>query len=808
MLNQNLIAKTSPVALDENIRVVGDLRFTVLTDRLVRVERKPFCDDATQSVWFRDMPPVKFTIESAASVIIRTESTTFFFLKSGKLKYAALSDGRDARVSRRTNLKGTMRTLDRKGKHVRLGDGVISRSGVAVLDDGSSLILTSAGTVKPRAKCFDKYYFAYGTDYRGALQAFYALTGPAPMLPRGVLGNWWSRYHQYTQDEYMAVVREFEKRDITLTVATVDMDWHWVDVKLRFGEQKDGWTGYSWNTELFPDYRAFLAELQQKGLMVTLNLHPADGVRSFEVQYAEMARRMGVDPETKATIPFDLSNDEFINAYFEVLHRPFEKEGVNFWWIDWQQGKKSTVSGLDPLWALNHYHYLDNSALGNRPVILSRFAGAGSHRYPLGFSGDTRTTWGALSVQPYVTATAANIGYTWWSHDIGGHMLGRKDEEMYLRWVQLGVFSPINRLHCTSEEYVSKAPWAFTPSTERIATDYLKLRHRLIPYIYSCGERTYSKGVALCEPLYYTYQHDNNAYYFTNQYFFGSELMVSPIVEKSSPHTRLGTVETWFPNGRWTDIFTGKIYNGNCVLPISRDVSNYPVFAKEGAIIPLSADPGNSIENPKALEIWVYRGSGNFTLYEDGNDAEGYKNGVFAQTKYMINEGQKITFCISAATGDLSVLPQKRSYRICFKDLIDGVVTVLKDGAETEYKTVADSDCVIVDLPEIAVTSTVEISVDDHVVRQNKDYFTALTESLAQWEGPNPKKMPIYSSYYGINSLQYLLNGRTRKPLKKCGRKKAMKLAAKPFFRGVLHVPKQVRELLAENIAISPDEDE
>ena len=132
-----------------------------------------------------------------------------------------------------------------------------------------------------------------------------------------------------------------------------------------------------------------------------------------------------------------------IRDSFKYLHHPNERNGVDFWWIDWQQGSNSKIEGLDPLWMLNHYHYLDNKRNGKRGLILSRYAGIGSHRYPIGFSGDSVISWDSLDFQPYFTANASNVGYGWWSHDIGGHMNGIKDDELATRWVQFGVFSPI-----------------------------------------------------------------------------------------------------------------------------------------------------------------------------------------------------------------------------------------------------------------------------------------------------------------------------------------------------------------------------
>jgi alpha-glucosidase (family GH31 glycosyl hydrolase) len=127
------------------------------------------------------------------------------------------------------------------------------------------------------------------------------------------------------------------------------------------------------------------------------------------------------------------------------------------------------MAGLDPLWSLNHYHYLDNAKEKENPLILSRYAGVGSHRYPLGFSGDTEITWATLDYLPYFTATASNVGYTWWSHDIGGHHRGEKEDELFVRHVQFGVLSPINRLHCSNWETLSKEPWYFLNGAGEIA---------------------------------------------------------------------------------------------------------------------------------------------------------------------------------------------------------------------------------------------------------------------------------------------------------------------------------------------------
>ena len=190
----------------------------------------------------------------------------------------------------------------------------------------------------------DLYFFGYGRDYQACLRDFYHLTGPAPMLPRYALGNWWSRFHRYDEAEYKALMERFEAEQVPFSVAVIDMDWHLVDVDPKYGS---GWTGYTWNKELFPDPAEFMAWLHRHGLRVTLNVHPADGVRPFEEAYRPMAEALGKDWQKEEPVEFDVTDPRFMDAYFKYLHHPNEQAGVDFWWLDWQQGTRTRIPGLD-----------------------------------------------------------------------------------------------------------------------------------------------------------------------------------------------------------------------------------------------------------------------------------------------------------------------------------------------------------------------------------------------------------------------------------------------------------------------------
>ncbi len=673
-LPQHLTIATDPVAPAAN-QVVGEhYRITVLTPRLLRLEYSPtgrFEDRATQLVLHRDLGPVDFrVVRDATGLHLFTEALTLDydegpFSPSGLTVRIAGGPGYHSEwrygirfepsIWQPGNLGGTARTLDGIDGSLPLEDGLVSTTGYAILPDAT--LALSDGWVAPRTGGnTDLYYFGYGWDPAGAVRDFYRLTGAQPLLPRWAFGNWWSRYYAYTAEEYQQLVERFESENLPFSVAVVDMDWHQVDIDPAYGH---GWTGFSWNRDLFPDPQAFLTWLHSHGLKVSLNLHPADGVRAFEDRYPQLAARLGIDPASGQPVNFDIANPDFVTAYFDEVLHPMEDEGVDFWWLDWQQGSHSSIPGLDPLWMLNHLHFLDSGREGKRPLTFSRYAGPGSHRYPIGFSGDSVSTWASLDFQPYFTATAANIGYGWWSHDIGGHCFGYRDDEMVARWFQLGAFSPINRLHSTKALFAGKEPWKYSPVAREAMSEALRLRHRLIPYLYAMAERAHRLGEPLVRPLYHVDPRPE-ALAARNSYFFGSELLVAPITAPADRATTLGQVTTWLPDGEWVDFFTDLRYSGGRVLQLHRPLSGYPVLAKAGAIVPLTWPDDYSTGNPEAIELHLFTGAdGGFTLYEDDDAAQPRP----VTTRYRWDQVAGV-LTIDPAEGALDLLPPERRYRV------------------------------------------------------------------------------------------------------------------------------------------------
>lgn len=745
--------KTEGHAEDAAIIQGEKYRFTVLTEEMIRLE---YCEDgqfedrATQCVIDRKFKVPEYqVIENEESLEIITDKIHLVYNKQKFTDYG-LSVQVRGNISvyhsiwhfgeEATDLRGTARTLDEADGAIELEHGIISRFGYGILDDSRSLVITEDGWVEPRKEdCIDIYFLGYGHEYEHCLKDYYHLTGKTPLLPRYALGNWWSRFYRYNDQEYKALMTRFEKEEIPFSVSVIDMDWHLVDIDPKYGS---GWTGYTWNKELFPDPKEFMTWLHDHRLKVTLNVHPAGGVQAHEEKYKEMAEAMGRDWEKEEPVNFDVTDQKFLKAYFEYLHHPNEEEGVDFWWLDWQQGGLSKIPGLDPLWMLNHYHYLDSGRRGKRRLTFSRYAGMGSHRYPVGFSGDTIISWESLAFQPYFTANASNVGYGWWSHDIGGHMKGYRDEELSTRWIQFGVFSPIMRLHSSNSAFTGKEPWNYNAVSENIMKRYLKLRHEMIPYLYTMNYHASHDGQPLIRSMYYLEPEQPEAYEVPNEYYFGTELVVCPITEPTDKAAGTACVKAWIPEGKWYDIFSGLKYDGGRMLELYRSLEDIPVLAKEGAIIPLTdlTEYTNSVENPKELAVKIVPGKKNaFILMEDTGDTCEDKEENWAQTKLeWINENE---FIIHPANGNLDVIPKRRTWKMEFYGIADVdnlEVTVGGKAIETERIYDEKRHICQVNIPATEVTEQITISFSKGylLMENNKpaEIFALLYQAKIEYE--------------------------------------------------------------------------
>ena len=731
-------------------------RITVLTDRLFRLEYDPegiFRNTATQMAINRNFPVPEYTVtEKNGMTVVETASVRISYdgqpfssagmsaiLKDQVMLHASVWHyGEETH-----NLKGTARTLDRANGEIPLEDGILSAEGFAVLDDSKSMGIGPDGDLLPAEEHgLDLYLFAYGRDGKAALKDYYQLSGPTPKIPRYALGNWWSRYYCYTEKTYKELMEKFASEQVPLSVAVIDMNWHITDIDPKYGP---GWTGYTWNPEMFPDPKAMMTWLHEHGLKVTLNDHPAEGIRACEDLYPQMAKEMGIDPATEKPVEFDSSSKKFLDAYEKVVLDSFDETGVDFWWIDWQQQGGSSIKGVDALSVLNQTRWLYANRKDETGMTFSRYGGPGSHRYPVGFSGDTYITWASLQFQPYFTANAANIGYGWWSHDIGGHMQGVRDEELTLRWLQFGIFSPIMRLHSTMSEFLRKEPWTFEPSVSVIMEEFLRLRHRLVPWLYDKMLEASEENSVILYPMYYDYPYGWDPLFVQkNEYMFGSEMLVAPIVTPAGEKTGLGSVKVWLPEGEWVDFFNGHRYSGGQTLIVSRRADAMPVFVRPGTVIPM--DGADVLENgcplPKVLQWRIFAGAdGEHTLREDNGvhcTEEGFRS---CTTKCSVKENcgntDALTISIEAAQGDTALLPDDRQYVV----EIVGVGNVLPRETEKIASSEYDEKKRTLRLTlKAGAKEGVRLSWEEYPVRPELDRAAMLYDLLLPVKMSNPDK--------------------------------------------------------------------
>ncbi|MGD0831328.1 MAG: TIM-barrel domain-containing protein [Terracidiphilus sp.] len=709
----------NPVADPQAVVTVGNARFTVLTPELIRMEWAAdgkFEDHASFVFLNRRMPVPEFDRslwkDGRSTLTIKTAALT--------LTYVALPDGKASpygccpfskenleitftvegnKVIWRpgdidpNNLQGTTRTLDGAlGDKTKepLGQGLVSRSGWALIDDSTRPLFDSADfsfrdgekspwpwvMERPQGQRQDWYFFAYGHDYRKALGDFVRVAGRIPLPPRFAFGAWWSRYWAYTDQELDELVRGFRENDTPLDVLVIDMDWHTSQGQLEAAGEKDqsgqllGWTGYSWNKLLFPDPDQFLARLHAEGLKATLNLHPASGVQPWETAYPAMARAMGIDPATRKYVPFDITDKKFATNYLNLLHHPLEKQGIDFWWLDWQQESETRLAGVNPTWWLNYVHFTDQQREGKRPLLFHRWGGLGNHRYQIGFSGDSVSVWDSLAFQPWFTATAANVGYAYWSHDIGGHMPGSVDPELFTRWVQFGAFSPILRTHTTKNPDSERRPWAYPEPFSSVLRSVYQLRYALQPYIYTEARKTYDTGVSFLHPLYYDWPEEDQAYQSKSEYVFGDQMLLAPVIAPADKSSGLATEKLWLPPGEWIETSTGKHLRGGVTVERSFSIEQIPVYVRPGAIIPMQPPmlyTGEKPVDPLILNIWPLtpETTSSYSVYEDSGTGVEYQKGVFARTPIKAEQsGDTLQVEIGPVQGTYPGMPLARGFEL------------------------------------------------------------------------------------------------------------------------------------------------
>ena len=497
--------------------------------------------------------------------------------------------------------------------------GLLNRGGWYLLDDTRTALLSSAHVVTDRAThgaqpYQDGYFFGYGTDFKQALKDLNTLTGPANLLPRSAYGVWFSRYFAYSQADYQTLLARFRSEFTPIDWLVVDTDW----------KSPSQWNGWNWNSALFPDPQGFLNWTKQQGLSVSMNIHPT--IAENDPKYATAnSQAGGLTSDGGGNRRFDWSVPAQLSAYLN-LHRPFSDQGVRTWWLDYCTSCGGSTAS-DPHVAPDN---LINQAYADTfgGFSFSRIGGAEygntDSSYPVGpwserrntmqFTGDTPDTWEMLAYEARYAADEAAAGLSNVSHDIGSFHGGHLPDDRYARWVQLGTFQPIDRLH---SDHGDRLPWNYPGAAGDSAARFLRLRETLVPYTYTLAHDANTTGVPIVRPLYLDYPASEAAYSATGEYLYGPNVLVAPITNSA------GSTSVWVPPGSWTDYFTGQTFTGPATVTMSAPLSRMPVLIKAGGIMPARTDyTDNQTTAVSQLTANVAAGAdGDFTLYGDATFA-------------------------------------------------------------------------------------------------------------------------------------------------------------------------------------------
>ena len=576
-------------------------------------------------------------------------------------------------------LGGWYRALDNQTSARDLSPGLLSRAGYRLLDDSfGALRTTDAAAPRDRPPEYrDGYVFAYGRDYEQALRDFATLTGPAPVLPEETFGVWYSRWWPYAAEDFRDIVERFEEEETPLSTLVIDTDYSSPNV----------WNGWNWNGSRFPDPEEFIDWAHDEELLVSLNVHPSIDENDPQFESANETAN-GLIPDNgrgyfytqspSQTFVWDWARSSHRESYFEV-HEKFEEQGVDFWWPDWCcDESRSSMPGISPDALLNDGYARRQRDRGRRGFALSRIGSSfhnegasvpgpwAAHRHAIHFTGDTSPTWEMLDFQIGFTVAENAIGMPYVSHDIGSFHGVHLSDDMYVRWVQFGTFQPILRLH---SNHGDRLPWDYSPPAESISKRFLRLRNRLVPYLYGLAREAHDEGLPLCRAMWLSYPEHERAYTFDRQYLFGENLLVAPIATPGPSPSK----EIWFPpaDGSWVDIFTGERYAGGQVTTVTAPLERMPVFARAGTVLPLAALTDRVGAQPEARTLRVYSGSdGESELYDDAGSGLGYRDGAFGRTPVEYREQTESSrLIIEGMDGTYPGRPERRSYQVAFIDV-------------------------------------------------------------------------------------------------------------------------------------------
>lgn len=497
------------------------------------------------------------------------------------------------------------------------------------------------------------FYVMLDPNPLGILEKYTSLTGRQPLPPLWSLGLIQSKFGYRNRWEVEELASTFRQKKIPCDAIVLDIFW--------FTNMGD----LSFNQDLWPKPEEMINKLKDKGIRIILIEEPYVITASPNFKVVSDKGFGATNPASETYVVqmwrgpaalFDYSQPE-ARKWWADQHKDLIEMGIGGWWTDLNEPEVDhhdlAFQGGDIYSMHNAQALLMQSAVfdavkryapDRRPLILSRSAFAGSQKYGTCiWSGDVQSSWEALARQSVLAQSSSLAGLAFWNSDIGGFH-GDPSPELYIRWLQFGLFAPMTRPH---GDHSVREPWQFGGEVEAIARKNIDVRYSLLPYIYTAFYRTYQRGEPLIQPLFIYFPDDERVYGMGNQYMFGESLLVAPVTKDGAREWPV-----YLPAGKWYDFHTGKVCQGGEEITAASPLDYIPVFARAGAIVPRLEPMQYTMEKPwDKILLDVYAGAdGNFELYEDDFLTNDYQKGRYAITPISYSEGDGTAEVVIDAT--------------------------------------------------------------------------------------------------------------------------------------------------------------
>lgn len=587
---------------------------------------------------------------------------------------------------------------------------VMSNQGYALVFDNSASGHLDIGYSKQDRLQFDavggrtSYLVTVGDDYREQVTNLTRVLGRQPLPPRWALGNFASRFGYHSEAEVRDVVNRFKQADMPLDAVVLDLFW--------FGKELRGHMGnLAWDRQAFPQPEEMMADLQDKGIQTVLISEPFVLTSSKNWGTAAQANALAVDPEgTPKTYDFFFGNTSLIDVFrpsgqdwFAEKYAALWDQGVRGWWGDLgepevhpsdtlhrEAGRMVSADEIHNAyghkWAEMLYRAQREFAPDSRPMMLMRSGFAGTQRFGImPWTGDVARSWDGLKPQVELTLQMGMLGLAYTHSDLGGYAGGEHfDREMYIRWLQYGVFQPVYRPH--AQEAIASEPVFHDELTQSIVREYLHLRYQMLPYNYSLAFENSLTGLPLMRPMLFE---DSTDVWFDEkaQYMWGDAFLVKPVTEAN-----VKRVDVRLPAGSWIDFWSGVEYAGNQTVSIQTQLAHLPVLVKAGSFVPMADEMATTQDyQPDTLNLHYYASetvtSSSGNMYEDdGKDPDSIKNNAFQTLLFSMQRDERQAVLRVATDGMYPEAPVTREINVTLHNWRQPLTSVQMAGQALDFQ--------------------------------------------------------------------------------------------------------------------------